>query len=116
MRRACAMLRRAADISSREHSRLSVRECNQPHAALEPPHESAACDHRATVVHRRSQSYVIAGSPPRLALIPLTPLHICTSAHKNGGPSEPARRFSDLSSGCASSFDVQDVVTRTLRL
>jgi len=22
-------------------------ECNQPHAALEPPHESAACDHRA---------------------------------------------------------------------
>src|ERR1700730_3378028 len=80
MRRACAMLRRAADISYREHSRLSVRECNQPHAALEPPHESAACDHRATVVHRRSQSYVIAGSPPRLALIPLTPLQPCAYA------------------------------------
>src|SRR6266849_446866 len=36
------------DISYREHYRLFVRECNQPHAVLEPPHESAACDHRAT--------------------------------------------------------------------
>jgi hypothetical protein len=43
-------------------------------------------------------------------------LRICTIVHKNGGPSETGSRFSDLSSGCASSFDVQDVITRTLRL
>src|SRR6266851_8766201 len=43
-----ALRRRAADISYREHYQLFVRECNQPHAVLEPPHESVACDHRAT--------------------------------------------------------------------
>src|SRR5216683_5597309 len=29
------------------------RECNRPHAVLEPPHESAACDHSAGAPARR---------------------------------------------------------------